>query len=124
MLLVVFYGEGKAYGCRGCEAWQVDGLLGGGLPLVGEGGFPGEVLVDGVVEPGGDVSRGGDRGGLPVYDAGVPGDEDDVDDGRKTTRGDFHYNGLSDVIYVRKEANGIRLEYGLNGVNDLQDIMM
>ena len=48
-------------------------------------------------------------------------DEDDVNDGRKTTRGDFHYNGLSDVIYVRKEANGIRLEYGLDGVNDLQE---
>lgn len=48
-------------------------------------------------------------------------DEDDVNDGRKTTRGDFHYNGLSDVIYVRKEANGIRLEYGLNGMNDLQE---
>lgn len=48
-------------------------------------------------------------------------DEDDVNDGRKTTRGDFHYNGLSDVIYVRKEANGTRLEYGLDGVNDLQE---
>lgn len=48
-------------------------------------------------------------------------DEDDVNDGRMTTRGDFHYNGLSDVIYVRKEANGIRLEYGLNGMNDLQE---
>ena len=25
------------------------------------------------------------------------------------------------MIYVRKEANGIRLEYGLNGMNDLQE---
>lgn len=54
------------------------------------------------------------RGGLiPV--------EDDFTDGRKTTRGDFHYNGLSDVIYVKKEADGIRLEYGLDGVNDLEE---
>ena len=54
--------------------------------------------------------------GIP---AALPPDED-INDGRKTTRGDFHYNGLSDVVYIKVQDDGIELEYGLDGVNDLE----
>ena len=40
----------------------------------------------------------------------------------KTTRCDFHYNGISDVIYVNGGTEGQLLRYGIDGTSGLQDL--
>ena len=42
-------------------------------------------------------------------------DDKDINDGRKTTRGDLYYNGFSDVIFARETIDGTELEYALDG---------
>ena len=40
----------------------------------------------------------------------------------KTTRCDFHYNGISDVIYISGGTEGQTIKYGLDGTSELQDL--
>lgn len=40
----------------------------------------------------------------------------------KTTACDFHYNGISDVIYISGGTGGQLLRYGLDGASGLQDM--
>ena len=53
--------------------------------------------------------------------AGIQPDEKDINDGRLTTPGDFHYNGTSDVVYAKVEEDGTDLEYCLDGRDDLEE---
>ena len=45
--------------------------------------------------------------------------EEDINDGRLTTPGDFSYNGYSDVVFAQIEEDGTELEYGMDG-DDLE----
>ncbi len=40
----------------------------------------------------------------------------------QTTRCDFHYNGISDVIYISGGTEGQTIKYGLDGTSELQNL--